>query len=881
MQNLAIGILAHVDAGKTTLSEALLFESGCLKKLGRVDRRDSFLDTYEMERKRGITVFSKQALIPLDAGTITLIDTPGHVDFSSEAERTLSILDYAILVINASDGIQGHTLTLWQLLARYDIPVFLFINKMDLPNTDAAVLTADLKSRLHEGCISFSDRTDEQSLQEEIAVCDETVLERFLDGEKIDNATIANLVCRRKIFPCYFGSALKSEGVAAFLDGIKRYTAFPDYPLAFGAKVYKITRDPQGNRLTHLKVTGGRLAVKDSLSDARSETPSVFTWKEKVNHIRLYSGEKYQTVEEAAAGAVCAVTGLTQTYPGLGLGVEPSSPPPALEPILSFRVRLPDGYDPHTALQHLRQLEEEDPLLSLSYTEQTKEIRLHLMGEVQMEILSHIARERFGLELDFDASSVLYRETIAAPVIGMGHFEPLRHYAEVHLLMEPGPRGSGLQFDTICDDNMLPINWQRTILSHLQEKEHSGVLTGSPLTDMKITLVAGRAHLKHTEGGDFRRAVYRALRQGLMQAQSVLLEPWYRFELELPTTDVGRAMTDLQRTSGEVTLSAGSDSERARLTGSAPASFLRDYTSEITSYTRGLGQLSFSFKEFAPCPNAEAVIAEIGYDPERDLDNPADSVFCLRGAGVNVKWDEVKEYMHVNSDAFLTGASAKTPIQESPQICKRELSSATLDRELEAIYEKTYGPIKRRDFFQRQERNRRDADATPPQRTHAPVFEKPDYLLIDGYNVIHAWDDLKALSQDNMDAARTMLLDILSNYRGFRDDQEIIVVFDAYKVPRGMRSIDKYLNIHVVYTKEAETADTYIEKVTYQIGRKHRVTVASADGAVQMIIGGHGALRITPGALCAQIEQTDADIAAIIRTYARRAKFSHSITFPK
>lgn len=886
--NAAIGILAHVDAGKTTLSEAMLFQSGHLKRLGRVDHRDTFFDTYEAERKRGITVFAKQATISLGETDFTLIDTPGHIDFSAEAERTLQILDYAILIISASDGVQSHTATLWQLLKRYGIPTFLFINKMDLPETDREVLLADLKKRLHENCIEFSRHPDEHRLAEEIAMCDEDALAEFLKTERIGDDTVISLIRQRKLFPCYFGSALKLEGVDDFLLGLQRYTTMPPYPDEFGAKVFKISRDAQNNRLTHLKVTGGRLAVKDALSNARPDLPAHRTWTEKVNQIRIYSGEKYQAVNEAFPGTVCAVTGLSQTYPGLGLGIEASSRPPALEPVLSFRLLLPEGTDPHTVLRQLRELEEEDPLLAVSWQPQTEEIRLQLMGEVQMEILSGILADRFGLAVTFDRGSVLYRETIAEPVIGMAHFEPLRHYAEVHLLMEPGPRGSGLQFETVCSEDVLARNWQQLILSHLAEREHPGVLTGMPITDIKITLLTGKAHDKHTEGGDFRQATYRAIRQGLMQAKCLLLEPWYHFRLEVPNDTVGRAMTDLQRITDDLTLSAADDTHTL-LEGSAPAGALQDYATEITSYTRGQGRLSYTYMGFAPCHNQEEVIAAHGYDPERDAENPADSVFCSGGASMIVKWDQVKEHMHLDSGFRLPeGEAPPTPaLATLPPTnhrfgtsAKLDPDSALLDKELQAIYEKTYGPVKRHDFLPKPIRAHKQPEPMPPRGPAPPVYEKPDYLLVDGYNIIYAWEDLNLLSQGNMDAARQMLLDILSNYRALHD-REIIVVFDAYKVKGGITKTEQYHNITVVYTKQAETADTYIEKTTYQIGKKHRVTVASADGTVQLIIGGHGALRITPQALRAEIEQTDADIAAIIKKNSMRAKLSSRINLPK
>lgn len=892
-KNLVIGMLAHVDAGKTTLSEAMLFQGGYLKRLGRVDHQDAFLDTFDIERRRGITVFAKQALLPLEGVTLTLLDTPGHVDFAAEMERTLQVLDYAVLVINGSDGVQGHTLTLWQLLARYAIPTFLFINKMDLAGTDQAALLAELKERLHEGCVAFDRRPDQA---EDIAMCDEEVLADFLDKGYISDAAVISLIQKRRLFPCYFGAALKLEGVGSLLEGLERYTRCPDYPQAFGAKVYKISRDSQNNRLTHLKITGGSLAVKAALTNGRlwpaeaisHEIAEEQIWTEKVNQIRLYSGEKYQAADMVWPGAICAVTGLNHTYPGQGLGIEPASRPPALEPVLSFRVILPEGCDPLQALRQLRQLEEEDPQLAMTWDERTQEIRLNLMGEVQLEILAHLIKERFGLAVTFGAGSILYRETISGPVIGMGHFEPLRHYAEVHLLLEPGPRDSGLQFDTVCSEDVLPRHWQRLILSHLEEREHAGVLAAAPITDMKISLLTGKGHIKHTEGGDFRQATYRALRQGLMQAmvqgQCQLLEPWYRFQLEVPNEAVGRAMTDLQRMTDDLSLPQ-SKGDRSLFTGSAPVAALRDYAGEVTAYTRGLGRLSCSFKGFAPCHNQEAVAAAMGYEAERDMENPADSVFCSHGAGVTVKWDQVKEHMHLDSGLRLEQDEEERRLASSAGRPKAgadeggrglDQGASLLDKELQAIYERTYGPVKHRDILPSTSL-KQTADSVP-QKQNRPLDEGPEYLLVDGYNIIHGWEDLSAIARQSMDAARQLLMDILSNYQGFRR-QEIILVFDAYKVPGNPGEISRYHNISVVYTKEAETADAYIEKVTYSIGRKRRVTVATSDGAVQMIILGHGALRLSPQALRGEIQKADAEILAIVEA-GNRQPFRNSIKLP-
>lgn len=880
--NLAVGMLAHVDAGKTTLTEAMLFEGGCLERLGRVDHRDAFLDTGAMERKRGITIFSKQAILPLKALTLTLLDTPGHVDFSAEMERTLQILDYAILVVNGSDGVQGHTITLWQLLARYDIPTFLFVNKMDLAGTDSGRLLSELRERLHTGCISFSGGPDQQSFYEEIAMCDDMALDQFLENGQIPDSTITALIQKRQLFPCYFGSALKVEGIDALLRGLEQYTRIPEYPEEFAAKVYKVSRDNKNTRLTHLKITGGRLVVKAPLTGCLSEADGQF-WTEKVNQIRIYSGEKYQAVEEALPGTVCAVTGLSHTYPGQGLGMEAPSQPPSLEPVLSFRVLLPEGQDPHSALRQLRQLEEEDPQLAISWSEQTQEIHLHLMGEVQLEVLSHTISERFGLEVSFDTGSILYRETISGPVIGMGHFEPLRHYAEVHLLLEPGPRGSGLRFASLCSEDALARNWQRLILTHLGEREHPGVLTGAPITDVKITLLAGRAHNKHTVGGDFRQATYRAIRQGLMQANSVLLEPWYQFQLEVPNDAVGRAMTDLQRISDDLSLPESSGGGNTLLTGSAPVAFLREYASEVSAYTHGLGRLACTFAGFAPCHNQEEAVAAANYDPLQDTENPADSIFCSHGTGTSVAWDQVREHMHLDSGLRLEQSSriAELPPPSSGQarVALPELSLEQ-DKELLAIFERTYGPVRQRDMLPREKRKQREESLPEPIESRmVPLHEGPEYLLVDGYNIIHAWEDLNKVAQQSMDAARQILMDILSNYQGFRQ-QEVILVFDAYRVPGGQGTVNRYHNINVVYTKEAETADAYIEKVTYQIGKDHRVTVATSDGAVQLIILGHGALRMPPQVLRGEIEQANIAIRAFFKPDGS-SKFTPTIVPPE
>ena len=859
MKKLVVGILAHVDAGKTTLSEALLYRSGALRKLGRVDHRDAFLDTDAMERERGITIFSKQALLPLGDTEVTLLDTPGHVDFSAEAERTLRVLDCAILVISGTDGVQAHTRTLWRLLERYHVPVFLFVNKMDLAGADKDGLLAELKRRLDGGCVDFS--APPELLAEEAAVCDESVMERYLETGAVTDGDMTTMIRERKLFPCFFGSALKLEGVDAFLDALAQYAPVPDYPTDFGARVFKVSRDSQGARLTYLKVTGGTLRVKDVLSRDG----------EKADQLRIYSGAKFKTVEEAPAGAVVAVMGLSQTRPGDGLGFESDWTGPLLEPVLNYQVELTDGTDPQTALQRLRQLEEEDPQLHVVWNEVSREIHIQLMGEVQMEILRRRLLERFGMEVDFGAGAICYRETIANAVEGIGHFEPLRHYAEVHLLLEPAPRGSGLTFGADCPTDELDLNWQRLILTHLAEKPHLGVLTGSPITDMKITLVAGRAHVKHTEGGDFRQATYRAVRQGLMRAESVLLEPWYDFRLELPAEQVGRAMSDLQRMNGE-TAPPETFGEETVLTGSAPVAALRGYAAEVTAYTRGRGRLLCTPAGYRPCANQTEVVEAVGYDPERDVDNTPDSVFCGHGAGYTVKWDQVPAHAHVDS-----GLRLETPPEEeapAAQPRRRESYAGTLqqDKELQAIFERTYGPVKQRAFIQPKEPKRPvSSDSEAEKRAIREQFRGEEYLLVDGYNIIFAWDELNSIAKDSLDAARKSLCDLLCDYQGWRKCH-VIAVFDAYKVKGGLGSVEKYHNIHVVYTKEAETADAYIEKATYEIGQKHRVKVATSDGPEQLIILGHGALRLSASNFHEEMEQVRGQIADTLARNNREGK---------
>lgn len=837
MKKLVIGILAHVDAGKTTLSESMLFLSGKIRKLGRVDNKDAYLDTYELERARGITIFSKQAMFDLQDTAVTLLDTPGHVDFSAEMERTLQVLDYAILVINGADGVQGHTQTLWRLLKKYQIPVFLFVNKMDQPGTEKESLLAELKSRLDDGCVDFTDTASEE-FYDQVAMCEESLMEQFLDEGEIPKEQLMQAIRKRQLFPCYFGSALKVEGIEEFMQGISEYTIEPEYGDDFGAKVFKIARDEQGNRLTYLKVTGGRLKVKAQLSNEKEGMAKEEIWQEKVNQIRLYSGQKFEAVSELTAGSICAVTGLTKTHPGQGLGVEAASEVPVLEPVLSYQIILPDGVDKRSMLQKLRQLEEEVPELLIAWDETVQEIQAMLMGEVQIEIISSMISERFGVDVTFGSGTIVYKETIDSVVEGVGHFEPLRHYAEVHVLLEPGERGSGMQFmANVCEDE-LDRNWQRLILTHLEEREHKGVLTGASITDMKITVVGGRAHKKHTEGGDFREATYRAVRQGLKQAKSVLLEPYYEFRLELPEQMVGRAMTDVEKMHGTCEL-LGSEDGVAVLTGSAPVATMRNYQQEVIAYSKGHGRLFCSLKGYEPCHNAEEVILASGYDSERDLLNPTSSVFCAHGAGFLVDWDQVHEYMHVESYLKREKGEQDSYMERGGSVSKEEewIGTEEIDQILERTFYSNRGekstwkkgkPVRRNDYS--------------GVSFSAPVKRKEgaeDYLLVDGYNIIFAWEELRELSKENIEGARGKLLDTLCNYQGIKKCH-LIVVFDAYRLEGHPTEVFDYHNIHVVYTREAETADQYIEKFAHEHGRSHNVTVATSDGLEQIIIRGKG-----------------------------------------
>ena len=887
MKKLVIGILAHVDAGKTTLSEELLYLCGEIRKIGRVEHGDAFLDTYELEKERGITIFSKQALLKTENMEVTLLDTPGHVDFSAEMERTLQVLDYAILVINGMDGVQSHTMTLWRLLERYQIPTFLFVNKMDQQGTDHDALLNDLKQHLHENCVDFGrtqdtdygmyELTPEQL--ENIAVCEEDLLETYLETDIVEDRDIVRLIVQRKIFPCYFGSALKEKGVKDFWNGVQKYTAEPKRPTEFGAKVFKIARDEQGNRLTYMKITGGSLKVKTLLS-SNSNGQSLpgrkaeeAAWEEKADQIRLYSGAKYELTSEAEAGTVCAVTGLTRTYPGEGLGIEQESELPILEPVLNYQIILPDDCDPHQMLQKLRQLEEEEPQLHILWDSQFSEIHAQLMGEVQIEILKKLIWDRFHVAVEFGAGSIVYKETVAEPVEGVGHFEPLRHYAEVHLLIEPGEPGSGCQFFTACSEDVLARNWQRLILTHLEEKEHIGVLTGSPLTDVQITILTGRAHAKHTEGGDFRQATYRAVRQGLRKARNILLEPYYEFRLEVPAEMIGRAMADVQKMQG--TFDAPEvEGETAILKGTAAVAQMRDYQKEVVSYTHGTGKLFCSLKGYAPCKNQDEVVQNIGYDPEADLENPTGSVFCAHGAGFVVPWDQVEAYMHLQSGVDMDELDSESWYEdvESAQNPGTAVDNANIsgnisgkngkfsysgsyeeEEELQAIFERTFGPMKRdRTAFQKKTVH----SSTPATRYRAGKPRQEEYLLVDGYNIIFSWEELNELAKENIHAACDKLMDILSNYQGYRKCT-LILVFDAYKVEGHVEEIITYHNIYVVYTKEAETADQYIEKTVHRIGRQYQVTVATSDGLEQVIIMGQGAHRISAQGLKKEIEDTE------------------------
>lgn len=860
MKKIVIGILAHVDSGKTTLSEALLYQSGNISRLGRVDHRNSFLDTFSLERNRGITIFSKQAVLKYKDTEFTLLDTPGHVDFSAETERTLQVLDYAVLVISATDGIQSHTQTLWKLLAKYNVPCFIFINKMDLDGADREQVVSELKTKFSDGCVDF-DRNNTSEFYENIALCDEKLLNQYYESETIKKDDIITCIKSRKIFPCRFGSALRLEGVVEFLECLYSYTETPKYSSEFAGKVYKISED-KGQRLTFLKITGGSLKVKEILKSDKNEH------SEKVNQIRIYSGDKFSTVDEAAAGTVCAVTGITFAGPGDGLGTEENTGLPVLEPVLTYRLELPDDINAHTALEKMKILEAEDPQLKVVWNERSGEIQVQLMGDVQLEVLQSIIAERFGINVFFGKGNIIYKETIEDTVEGVGHFEPLRHYAEVHLLLKPAKRDSGIVFKSNCKEDLLDKNWQRLILTHLYEKTHIGVLTGSPITDMEITLVSGKAHAKHTEGGDFRQATYRAVRHGMRCAKSVLLEPVYEFTLEVPTENIGRAMTDIQRMHGNFS-TPETTGDCSVISGTAPVSTMYDYSREVIQYTHGKGKLICTLKGYEPCHNADEVIENIGYDCDSDTDNSCDSVFCSHGAGYTVKWNEVKSHMHLPS---ALSAPKKEYAEKSKTAFPKYKDTDNLfalDKELMQIFEQTYGPVKGRsnnpnqNHFTFTKSSENQSENKKHNSVRTPKYSGTEYLLVDGYNVIFAWDSLKVLAKDNVDGARNTLINILCNYQGYKKC-EVILVFDAYKVKENTGDVEKIDNINVVYTKEAETADMYIEKVSHKLAKNNKVRVVTSDALEQLIILEGGALRVSSKEFFYEIKQAEDDIRNII-----------------
>ncbi len=848
---ITIGMLAHVDAGKTTLSEGLLYTAGALRTMGRVDHQNAFLDTHGLEKERGITIFSKQAVMELGDFSVTLLDTPGHVDFSTETERTLQVLDYAILVISGS--VQAHTRTLWQLLERHGVPVFIFVNKTDLPCPTRQEIVASLREQLHDGCVDF---TDEASLHESAAMCSEALIEEYLENSRLTDDRLANGIISRDIFPVYFGSALKMQGVQELVQGLCRYMRRRSYPADFGARVFKVTYDGV-NRLTWMKITGGRLCVKEALTNRTATASEDAIWEEKADQIRIYSGAKFTPVQYAEAGAICTVCGLSRTYPGQGLGFELNDRPPVLEPVLSYRLLFPEGTNLPDAYQKLKKLQEEDPQLHLIWDENHREIQARLMGEVQREVLQSVIKERFGLDVTFGPGTILYKETIAAPVEGIGHYEPLKHFAHVQLLLEPLPTGTGLIFDTSCSEDSLDRNWQRLILTHLQEKQHRGVLTCSPITDMRITLLSGKAHLKHTEGGDFRQATYRAVRQGLMQADSILLEPYYDFRLELPADNLGRAITDIRRMSGETNPPA-SAGDLALLTGSAPVSAMGDYAREVASYTRGLGKLALTPGGYRPCHDTEEVIARLGYDPEADTDNSPDSVFCSHGAGFVVKWNELIPHLARQEE-------------EQPRPLLPRLPDT--DDELMAIYERTYGPVKDRTFLLRR-KPEQIADTAAMLKSMDP---EESYLLVDGYNIIFAWDDLRAMARESIALARETLIRLLVNYQGYKKCN-LILVFDAYKVSGGEEKVEKNGGIYIVYTKEAEIADVYIERVTSELKKvTGLVRVATSDGLEQLIVLGRGALRIPARAFREEVDRACGELNEIMRSMREQNRGTYTI----
>ena len=856
MKKAVIGILAHVDSGKTTLSEALMYVSGNIRRLGRVDHKDSFLDNFRLERERGITIFSKQAILRYEDAEFTLLDTPGHVDFSAETERTLQVLDYAILVISGTDGVQSHTVTLWKLLHKYHVPCFLFINKMDMQGASKERILIELKNKLSDNCVDFDTGSTEE-LFENIALCNERLLEEYDTYGRIDDRFIISEIENRNLFPCLFGSALKLDGAERFLELLNRYTTVKEYGDQFAAKVYKITEDKQGGRITHMKITGGQLRVRDVLPGDKNKNG------EKVNQIRIYSGEKFTPVDTAESGSVCAVTGITFALPGDGLGTESDTGMPVLEPVLTYSVILPDEIDPQTALTKLRLLEAEDPQLNILWNERHQEIQIRLMGEIQLEILQSMIKERFSFSVSFSQGSIIYKETIAEPVEGVGHFEPLRHYAEVHLLLQPAERDSGLVFRSDCPEDKLDKNWQRLILTHLYEKTHIGVLTGSPITDMEIIIKSGKAHPKHTEGGDFRQATYRAVRQGLRSAKSVLLEPIYNFTLTVPAENIGRAMTDITRMHGSFD-TPETDVDTVTITGTAPVATMRDYAKEVMQYTHGNGNLSTALKGYEPCHNADEVITETGYDADSDVDNTADSVFCSHGAGHNVKWDEVPSHMHLPSvlnekNDTETASSTKKDLSRF----KHQKDIFASDKELMQIFEQTYGPVRRKQYSEPKRYKTTEYPKQKKKKNLPADHTGVEYVLVDGYNVIHAWDNLRELVDEHMDVARNLLINTLCNYQGYKKC-ELILVFDAYKIKGHVRETEKFNNITIVYTKEAETADMYIERASYKLAKNNRVRVITSDGMEQLIILGNGAIRVSAREFREEIDAAEEEIRALI-----------------
>ena len=862
MKKITLGILAHVDSGKTTLSESVLFLTGQIRKAGRVDHGNAFLDNYELERARGITIFSKQAVLEYKDLEITLLDTPGHVDFSAEMERTLQVLDYAVLVISGSEGVQGHTETLWKLLERYNVPVFIFVNKMDMPGTNKEFSISNIKNRLTDSIVDFSGS---QIDYENVAMCDEDVLERYMEDGEISDEIISELIFERKLFPVYFGTALRMKGVEELLKGINQYTFEPLFQEKFGAKVFKIGKDNDNNRLTYMKVTGGSINVREVVNGVTNGKE----WSEKINDIRIYSGGKFKSVQMASTGTVCAVAGLTKTYSGQGLGEEEQSEEPRLLPVLAYSLILPKDVNVNQMFLQLQELEEEDPTLKLTWNNETKEITANVMGPIQIQVLKQIIKERFNVNVDFGAGKILYKETIMDSVEGVGHFEPLRHYAEVHLLMEPGEPGSGLTFETNVNESVLSRNWQRLIMTHLAEKEHRGVLTGAPVTDIHFILVAGKAHLKHTEGGDFRQATYRAVRQGLKKAQSVLLEPYYNFVLKVPSENTGRAMTDVSRMQGNIN-SPETEGELSILTGYAPVSEMRDYVNVVNEYSHGKGSLDLKFKGYAPCHNQDEIVSLYDYDSEADLNNPTGSVFCANGTGFTVPWDEVEKYMHVKTDTNYNGSYDIDLHMKSGSRKSEHHDSYAGDKELMEIFEKTFGPVKRKAYSETKVR------AYHPEnkkyKAKSGNSNLPQCVLVDGYNIIFAWNELKEIAKENIDGARDKLLDIMSNYQGYKDNT-VIVVFDAYNVKRHTETVYKYHNIYVVYTKEAETADMYIAKTTHKMASKYQVTVATSDALEQLIIMGHGALRMSAANFKEEVVQVERKIKEEISQTSRLGNY--------